>query len=163
MGFASRRVADGRIESGWSSEGLGQAVKLTGKSTPRAAKGSSGSLPFPPLPHIGAKRVAIDAVKPMSAKASDNVSATAFSEPGFIPPLEASVNRIPLAELWQDHTIAIQNVTAEASQKNDRATLLGTATAPPGLRLDRYASLSEYATKLGSGRRAQECLPENQA
>lgn len=117
LGFASRRVADGRIESGWSSEGLGQAVKLTGKSNPRAAKGSSGSPPFPPLPHIGAKRVAIDDVIPMSAKASDNVSATAFSEPGFIPPLEASVNRIPLAELWQDHTIAIQNVTAEASQK----------------------------------------------
>jgi hypothetical protein len=49
-----------------------------------------------------------------------NVSQTQralVSEPGFIPPLEASANRIPLALLWQDHTVAFQNVTAEASQK----------------------------------------------
>lgn len=34
--------------AGQSSEGIGQAVKLTGEPAPRAAKSASMSPPFPP-------------------------------------------------------------------------------------------------------------------
>ncbi len=41
------RLADCQ-EGDWSSEGISQAVKLTGEATPRAAKSASMNPPFPP-------------------------------------------------------------------------------------------------------------------
>ena len=45
--------------AGQSSEGIGQAVKLTGEPAPRAAKSASMSPPFPPAADTWARTVVL--------------------------------------------------------------------------------------------------------
>ncbi|SMQ78824.1 hypothetical protein SAMN06295984_2839 [Sphingopyxis terrae subsp. ummariensis] len=52
-------LADRQMESERSSEGISQAVKLTGKPAPRAAKSASMSPPFPPAADTWARMMVL--------------------------------------------------------------------------------------------------------
>jgi len=47
------------MEGEWSSEGIGQTVKFTGESAPRAAKVASMSPPFPSIANAWARTVVL--------------------------------------------------------------------------------------------------------
>lgn len=53
------RLADRQMEGERSSEGISQAVKLTGEPAPRAAKSASMSPPFPPAAETWARTVVL--------------------------------------------------------------------------------------------------------
>lgn len=57
--FAVCCLADSQVEGERSSEGISQAVKLTGEPAPRAAKSASMSPPFPPAAETWARTVVL--------------------------------------------------------------------------------------------------------
>ena len=59
IGFAICRLADRQMEGERSSEGIGQAVKLTGEPAPRTAKSASMNPPFPPAAETWARTVVL--------------------------------------------------------------------------------------------------------
>ena len=59
IGLAIGCFADRQVEGDWPSEGISQAVKLTGEPAPRAAKSSSMSPPFPPAAETWARSVVL--------------------------------------------------------------------------------------------------------
>lgn len=52
-------LSAGQVEGERSSEGVSQAVKLTGEPAPRAAKSASMSPPFPPAAETWARTVVL--------------------------------------------------------------------------------------------------------
>jgi len=59
ISLAIRRFAACQMESERTSEGISQAVKLTGEPAPRAAKSASMSPPFPPAAETWARTVVL--------------------------------------------------------------------------------------------------------
>ena len=53
------RLITRQVAGDWSSEGISQAVKLTGEPTPRAAKSASMSSPFLPAAETWARTVVL--------------------------------------------------------------------------------------------------------
>ena len=81
-----------------------------------------------------------------------------FPDPGFIPPSETSIDRVPVAVFGRDIPPRRSATQSPEYPIDNRAVVIGAATAPPVLRFNRQQTLQNTPLRLAQIAPAQPCL-----
>lgn len=107
---------------------------------------------------MGAKRGAVDAVVATVRHGFGQCHRHSLPDPGVVPPPEWPIDRVPVAVFGRDIAPWRSATQPPEYAIDDRAVLLGAATAPPVLCLNRQQTLQNTPFRFAQIAPAQACL-----